>query len=588
MRKPLRILHLEDDPDFHELLRGMLQSDGVEAQLKLVATRTEFDSAVAEGDFDLIVADYLLPDFNGIEALRRVREAMPQLPFLLVSGTIGEQAAIDSLRAGATDYVLKQWPDRLVPAIRRAATEAEERAQRRRVETELIRREKHFRTLTENALDIITALSRDGFFIYNSPSMKRVLGYEPAGMVGRNSFELVHPDDLPIAQAALAKAVDNPLETITTEFRFRHENGTWRYLEAVGQSRLGDPAISAVIVNSRDITDRKRAEDALRESEKQYRLIFDGNQTPMYVFDQETLNLLEVNDAAIQHYGYSRAEFLKLNLRDLRPHDEVPALIEYVDKLLANGQPTKLGLAGVWRHRRKDNSLIDVEVKWSPISFDGRQASLVMANDITERKRIEERDSVLSKLGQHLSGATSPDQAARIICGVAEELFRWDAFTLDLYDAQMDLIFPTLNIDTSKEGKKFEIPLKGEGKRPSAMGRRIITTGSELILRKHPIASPADSVPIGEVTRLSASLMLVPVRNRTTVIGVLSIQSYTFNAYSHQDLSTLQTLADHCGGALERIRAEQALRQSELLFIPFGRTPRMACDSLTKMEKSSP
>ena len=84
----------------------------------------------------------------------------------------------------------------------------------------------------------------------------------------------------------------------------------------------------------------------------------------------------------------------------------------------------------------------------------------------------------------------------------------------------MDLIFPTLNIDTSKEGKKFEIPLKGEGKRPSAMGRRIITTGSELISATS-YRDPADSVPIGEVTRLSASLMLVPVRNRTTVIGVL-------------------------------------------------------------------
>ena len=99
--------------------------------------------------------DYLLPEYNGIEALRCARQQCPQIPFLLVSGTIGEQAAIESLKSGATDYVLKILPERLVPAIRRAAEEAKERAQLRKVETELIRREKYFRTLTENALDVL-------------------------------------------------------------------------------------------------------------------------------------------------------------------------------------------------------------------------------------------------------------------------------------------------------------------------------------------------------------------------------------------------------------------------------------------------
>jgi PAS domain S-box-containing protein len=562
MRKPLRILHLEDDPDFHDLVHSLLQADGIEAQIKLVSTRREFEVVLAEGDFDIILADYLVPEFNGIEALRLAHKKVPETPFLLVSGTIGEQAAIDSLRAGATDYVLKQWPERLVPAIRRAATEAEERAHRRRVETELIRREKHFRTLTENALDIVTAVSKEGYYLYNSPSLKRVLGYEPAEMTGRSPFEFVHPEDLPSVQQAFLKAQAHPEGAITLDFRFRHQSGAWRYLEAVGRSHLDDPEIYAVIVNSRDITDRKEAEAALRESEKQYRLIFDGNPTPMYVFDQETLALLEVNDAAVHHYGFSREELLGMNLRELRPAEDVPALIEYVHRLMVAGEPTKLGLAGVWRHVKKNGSLIDVEIKWSPVSFHGRKASLVMANDITERKRVEHRDAVLSKLGQSLSSATSPEEAANIIRGVADELFRWDSFTLDHYRSELDLIYPILNVDTDREGKRFDIQDNGPGREPSRMAQRIVSSGAELILREDPIVLAGDTVPIGDVSRPSASLMVVPIRNRTRVIGILSIQSYTLHAYTPQDLNTLQTLADHCGGALERIRAEQACRES--------------------------
>ena len=392
--------------------------------------------------FDVILADYLLPSYNGLEALRAAHQKCPETPFLLVSGTIGEQAAIESLKSGATDYVLKHWPERLVPAVRRAVEEAEERARRQRVETELVRREKHFRALSENALDIVTILDHQGLFTYNSPSVKRVLGYEPKDLARQSAFALIHPEDLPGVLQGFDHGLRNPDRTVTLEFRFRHRDGSWRYLEAVGQSRLGDPAIAGVVINSRDISDRKQVEAGLRESEKRYRLIFDGNPTPMWVFDHETLAFLEVNEAALEHYGYSREEFLGMTLKDIRPPEEVPAMIEYLHNLLTAERPAQPGLTGAWRHRKKDGTPIDVEIKWSPISFKGRLASLSMVNDITERKRIEHRDAALSKLGQSLSSATSPAEAARIIRAVADDLFRWDVFTLDLYAADLGRDYP--------------------------------------------------------------------------------------------------------------------------------------------------
>ena len=446
MNQRLRILHLEDEPDFSDLVLSMLEKEGLEADLAVAKNREQFEAAVEKQEFDLVLADYHLPDYNGLEALKLIKGKCPQIPFLLVSGTIGEQAAIDSLKAGATDYVLKLWPDRLAPAVRRAMEEVEEKRRRRKVETELLQREKH-----------------------------------------------------------------------------------------------------------------------LRESEQQYRLIFDGNPTPMWVFDHETLRFLEVNDAALQHYGYTRDEFLKMDVTALRPVEEVPAMIEYLHKLLHGTNPSKMGLAGVWRHRKKDGTLIDVEIKWSSLSFHGRMASLTMANDITERRRMEYRDAALAKLGQSLSSATSPEEAAEIIRTIADDLFHWDAFALDLYDEGTDLVHPVLNLDTDRNGKRL-IAQAGQDRSPSGRARRVIANGAELILREEPIAMPVDVVPFGDKSRPSASLMLVPIRNRTKVIGILSIQSYKLKAYSQQDLTTLQALADHCGGALERISAEQALYESEMLF----------------------
>jgi PAS domain S-box-containing protein len=566
MNGPLRVLHLEDDPDYCDLVRSLLVKDGYEVQSILANNRAGFEAALAPDRFDVILADYLLPAYNGLEALRIARAKCPETPFLLVSGTIGEQIAIESLKSGATDYVLKQWPDRLVPAVRRAVEEAEVRKQRRRVETELVRREKHFRALTENALDIVTILDAQGAFTYNSPSVKQVLGYVPEDVAGQSAFSFIHSEDLPRVLQAFDYGLRNPDRTVTLDFRIRHQDGSWRHLEVVGQSRLGDPDIAGVVLNSRDTTKRKCAEAELRESESRYRLIFDGNPTPMFVFDHENLGFLEVNEAAIQHYGHSREEFLRMTLADIRPPEEVPAMIEYVHKFVVGAAHGGGGFAGVWQHCRKDGSIMDVEIRWSPITLGGRKASLAMISDITARKRIEHRDAALSKLGQNLSSATSPIEAARIIRSVADDLFDWDAFTLDLYSAETRRVHPILNADKDAEGQRFDIPLSGQFHELSGMAKRVIEQGAELILREPPLVMPANVVPIGDATRPSASLMLVPIRNRTKVIGILSIQSYRFRAYDQADLNTLQTLADYCGGALERIRAEQALHESEQRF----------------------
>ena len=136
----------------------------------------------------------------------------------------------------------------------------------------------------------------------------------------------------------------------------------------------------------RDVTDLRRAEEALRCSEEHYRLLFDANPQPMWVFDRETFAFLAVNQAAVSHYGWSREEFLAMTALDIRPPEEVPALLEVMTRLA--DAPLR---PGVFRHRKKDGTLIDVETLGNPLRLYGRPAVLVLANDVTERRRLEEQ-----------------------------------------------------------------------------------------------------------------------------------------------------------------------------------------------------
>lgn len=133
-----------------------------------------------------------------------------------------------------------------------------------------------------------------------------------------------------------------------------------------------------------------RLDAALRESEEQYRLLFEKNPTPMYVFDRETLGFLAVNEAAIAHYGYSREEFRDLTIKDLRPAEEVPALLDSLAKWATEPTMSDLETAGFWRHRKKGGTIILMHIIRAAVSFNGRPAGLVLAQDVTERRKAEE------------------------------------------------------------------------------------------------------------------------------------------------------------------------------------------------------
>src|SRR5206468_1623278 len=144
--------------------------------------------------------------------------------------------------------------------------------------------------------------------------------------------------------------------------------------------------LSGAVVVFQDITARKAAERARQEREASFRLLFASNPHPMWVYDLETLRFLEVNAAAIAHYGYTRTEFLAMRITDIRPPEDVPALLANVEKGRVALQQT-----GQWRHRLKDGRLIDVEITSHRVPFGDRPGALVVAQDVTERKQLQDQ-----------------------------------------------------------------------------------------------------------------------------------------------------------------------------------------------------
>jgi PAS domain S-box-containing protein len=229
--------------------------------------------------------------------------------------------------------------------------------------------------------DLLCIAGTDGFFKRLNLAWQKTLGYSNEELTAVPFIDFVHPDDRQATIKEVGKLSAN-LDMIGFENRYRCKDGAYRWVSwnavPFGEKHL----IYAV---GRDVTELKQAEQALRLSEERNRLLFESNPHPVYVYDRETLSIIDINHAAIANYGYSREEFLTLTVKDLRPTEDVPALM---DVLAEAKEPFES--YGDWRHRRRDGTLLYAEITSNPIVYGGKNARLVVATDITERKETEE------------------------------------------------------------------------------------------------------------------------------------------------------------------------------------------------------
>jgi PAS domain S-box-containing protein len=243
--------------------------------------------------------------------------------------------------------------------------------ERKRAQDALEKSEEHFRSLIEDGSDVIIVIALDGCISYASPSVSRVLGYEAVELLGANALEMVHPEDLPPVKESFDRTIDGPNRTLAIEYRVRHQDGSWRMIESMSRPVADDHGVSGIVVNCRDITDRKRSEEALQESERSYQLLFSRIADPIFIFDAQTHLVLDCNDAVHRVYGYSIEELRLMRPFDLHPPDD----FDNVDRNI-----------GV--HVTKGGRRLDVEILTDETDYRGRRAWISIVRDITVRQRI--------------------------------------------------------------------------------------------------------------------------------------------------------------------------------------------------------
>ncbi len=370
------VLIVNDEPDQLTLMGSLLRKAGYSV-LTAEDGREGLTLARQERP-DLVISDVSMPRMNGLEFCREIRadSELKTVPILLVSARQKDtESAVAGLRAGADDYLEIPFDSaRLVAKVSRLL--------------ERSRLEASYRDLVEQASDMIFTQDLAGKLTSMNLAGQRFLGRRPEEIIGNSFFAVfgIIPES-----NGFAGSLGRPQEAR----EFRHQ---FVARSATGEDRWLDLIVSPIKDKldettgfrglARDVTERKHFEEALRDSEERYRLLFESTPQPIWVYSEETLAFLAVNEAATRTYGYSRDEFLSMTIDDIRPQEDIPTLI-------IKNDPNDLVISSPWRHRTRTGQTIYVEMSSHPVVFDGKNSRLVIVNDVTERKLLDEKQQRL-------------------------------------------------------------------------------------------------------------------------------------------------------------------------------------------------
>ncbi|MCL4486650.1 MAG: PAS domain S-box protein [Chloroflexi bacterium] len=398
-----------------------------------------------------------------------------------------------------------------------------------------------------------------GTITYVNPAFEKTYGFSKAEAIGQNprilkSGLLSTERYRDFWDTILAK------RAITGGLVNKAKDGRLLDIEASTNPILDEAGeITGFLSIQRDVSDRKQADKVLQESEEQYRLLFESNPHPMWVYDLETLGFLAVNAAAMQHYGYTREEFLNMTLRDIRPPEDIPALLDSVAKA-----PSGLEESGVWRHRKKDGSIIYVEITSHSILFAGRRAKTVLANDITERRRAEENSQ------RQLMRLAALREIDRAITSSSEL-----KLTLDVLLAQ---VTSQLGVDAADVllldplSKKLGF-VAGHGLRAAAVAMRQVSIGKgpagraalerRVIVDSHFHGTDDECVRITQLTEEGiASCFAAPLIAKGELKGVIEVFHRACLTPDDEWLDYFETLAGQASIAIENAEMLTNLQQS--------------------------
>jgi PAS domain S-box-containing protein len=395
MKTPLNLLIIEDKPADLRLLERHLQTQGLPARCHCVASLEALKAAVESEDWDAVLSDYSVPQLDFHEALGVVQTRHPDLPVILVSGSIGEEKAVELFKLGVSDFVLKDNLARLVPSLKRCKREAAERRARRVAETALQESEVRFRSLFDNSVVGFYRTTPDGRILMANPALLKLLGFSSLEELTQRNLEQegFAPE---YSRAAFKERLEREGQIRGLEAAWKRNDGSIRFVRENCQVVRDESGRTLYYDGSiEDITERKQAEQA----QELFRALVERSSDAIHVVDPTTGRFLDFNESACRSLGYTRQELKELTVFDVTVAVGQAFFKASAARMKQTGHVT---LEAV--HRRKDGTTYPVEVSLSPVLLD-REYLVAIVRDITTRKaaerELQENEARLSVIFQH-------------------------------------------------------------------------------------------------------------------------------------------------------------------------------------------
>lgn len=449
MNDNYKILLLEDVLPDAELVVRELKKNDISFNHLTVNNESDYITALDHFVPDIVLFDHTLPSLNSSEAIKILKDKQLSIPFILITATLSMDVAMSLAAAGVDDYVLKDHLQMLPYAIVNAVEKFRLKKEQQRLTDELVKNEKRFRALVENAAEAVVILNAKGKVSYASPAVEKVLGYTEEDVMQMDLFTVAHPDDIVPLAAIMEQVLANPGVAIKGHTgRMLHKDGSWRWLEATVTNLLHDPAVNGIVDNFRDITESKVAEEEIIKKEHTFRALIENSVEGMAILSVEGKPLY-VSTSIKNVLGYTQEEAMHLDLLKLSHPEDASSLNTMMVQAMANPGVAVKGDAT--RMRDKNGSWHWIEGTITNMLHDPAIGGIVdNFRDVTERKLAEKKIIHLNRLYAFLSQINQTivhsydeqiifKEACRIAIEIGEFKAAWIGM-IDVANAKLDLI----------------------------------------------------------------------------------------------------------------------------------------------------